>query len=103
LRLADGAFFALLDLLSGSRSAANGDGEWLGGDASFYRAEVYQAAGMVTVHLGVGIEEAMIRMRAYAFAHDRSVSDVAADIVGRKLRFRDDNDGSGSAGWSGYE
>ena len=99
LRLADGAFFALLDLLSGSTSAANGDGdrEWFGGDNAFYRAEVYQAAGMLTVRLGVGIEEAMVRLRAYAFAHDRPVSDVAADIVGRNLHLRDDNDGSGSA------
>ena len=49
------------------------------------RLEVYQAQGMVMVDLGVGIDEAMARLRAHAFAEERTISDVAKDIVAGKL------------------
>jgi AmiR/NasT family two-component response regulator len=39
------------------------------------------------IQLGVTIEEAFLRLRAYAFAHDRRLPDVAADVVARRLRF----------------
>ncbi|MDX8034039.1 GAF and ANTAR domain-containing protein [Lentzea sp. BCCO 10_0856] len=50
------------------------------------RAEVHQATGMLSVQLGVSMDEALVRLRAHAFAHDRSVIDVARDIVSRRLR-----------------
>ncbi|WP_308167923.1 GAF and ANTAR domain-containing protein [Catellatospora tritici] len=50
------------------------------------RAELFQAQGMVSIQLGVGLAEAMVRIRAYAYAHDRRLPDVAADIVARRLR-----------------
>src|SRR5690349_4148839 len=50
-------------------------------DALAYRLEVYQAQGMLTVDLGVDLTEAMLRLRAYAYAVDRTVSEVARDIV----------------------
>jgi AmiR/NasT family two-component response regulator len=40
---------------------------------------------MVMVDLGVGIEEAMARLRAHSFAEGRSIGDVAQDIVTGKL------------------
>lgn len=49
------------------------------------RAELFQAQGMVMVQLGVSIEEAMMRMRAYAYAENRRLSEVARDIVARRL------------------
>ena len=49
------------------------------------RLEVYQAQGMVMVDLGVGIEEAMARLRAHSYAEGRSIGDVAKDIVAGKL------------------
>ncbi|MFF4804048.1 ANTAR domain-containing protein [Streptomyces sp. NPDC001351] len=55
-----------------------------------YRAEIDQASGMVMVQLGVGIEEAFVRLRAYAYAHGRRLADVAADVVARQLRFPPD-------------
>lgn len=55
-------------------------------DALANRVEVYQAQGMVMVDLGVGIEEAMARLRAHAYAADRPIRDVARDIVAGKLR-----------------
>lgn len=50
------------------------------------RAQLFQAQGMVMVRLGVSLAEAMIRMRAYAFAENRRLDDVAWDIVNHKLR-----------------
>ena len=54
-------------------------------DALAYRLEVYQAQGMVMVDLGVSLAEAMLRLRAHAFAEDRSLTDVAKDIVAGRL------------------
>ncbi|WP_256333174.1 ANTAR domain-containing protein [Streptomyces sp. cf386] len=56
-------------------------------DLSAYRAEIDQASGMLTVQLGVGIEEAFVRLRAHAYAQGRRLADVAADVVARRLRF----------------
>ena len=49
-------------------------------------AEVHQATGMVSVHLGVSLDEALVRLRAYAFADGRSLREVARDVVARRLR-----------------
>jgi hypothetical protein len=50
---------------------------------------VHQASGMVSAQLDVGVGQALIRLRAYAFGRDRPLADVAADVVGRRLRFDD--------------
>ncbi|MFI6243038.1 GAF and ANTAR domain-containing protein [Micromonospora sp. NPDC050795] len=55
-----------------------------------YRSELAQAQGMVMVQLGVTIAEAMVRIRAYAYAEDRRLADVARDVVARRLRFDSD-------------
>lgn len=55
-----------------------------------YRAETYQAAGMTSIQLSVPADEALARLRAYAFANDQPVGDVAALIVARQLRLPDD-------------
>jgi GAF domain-containing protein len=52
-----------------------------------HRAELFQAQGMVMVQLGVTIGEALVRMRAYAYAEDRDLGEVARDVVARRLRF----------------
>lgn len=57
-----------------------------------FRFVVHQAAGMIAVQLNVPVGEALIRLRAHAFGHDRSVTDVAADVVGRTLRFDESSD-----------
>ncbi len=54
-----------------------------GGDFHYI---VQNAAGMVSVQLGVSVTEALIRLRAYAFSHDRALNDVAREIVSRALR-----------------
>ncbi len=47
---------------------------------------VHQAAGMVTVQLGVPIDQALVRMRATAFADGLSVDELADAIVQRRRR-----------------
>jgi hypothetical protein len=60
------------------------------------RAEVHQATGMISVQLGVSLEEAFVRLRAHAFANGAALGDVAGEVVGRRLRF-----GPGAAPGSG--
>jgi GAF domain-containing protein len=52
---------------------------------------VHQASGMVAAQLEVNVGQALIRLRAYAFADDRSVDEVAKDIVARRIRFNPDS------------
>jgi hypothetical protein len=51
-----------------------------------FRFVVHQASGMVSAQLDVTLGEALVRMRAFAFAHDRPLAAVAEDIVARRLR-----------------
>lgn len=53
------------------------------------RAVVHQAAGMVSVQLGADLTAALLRLRGHASSTDRSVLDVAGDVVTRRLRFDD--------------
>ena len=54
---------------------------------SDFRFVVHQASGMVSAQLEVTVGEALVRMRAFAFAHDRLLATVAEDVVARRLRF----------------
>ncbi len=51
------------------------------------RAVVHQATGMISVQVGIPVDGAIVVLRAHAFAEDRPISAVAADVVGRSLRF----------------
>jgi AmiR/NasT family two-component response regulator len=59
-------------------------------EAGAHRAEVHQASGMVAVQLGIGVAEAGLRLRAYAYATNRSIAAVASEVVGRHLRLGSD-------------
>lgn len=59
-------------------------------DLARHRAQIDQATGMLTVQLGVTAAEAYIRLRAYAYAKDQRLADVARDIVARRLRLLPD-------------
>ncbi|WP_260845091.1 ANTAR domain-containing protein [Streptomyces sp. SLBN-31] len=87
LAFADLATLVLLDTRVGETGGPRGDGV---DDLGAHRAEIDQASGMLTVQLGVGIEEAFIRLRAYAYAQGRGLADVAADVVARRLRLPPD-------------
>ncbi len=57
------------------------------GQETDFAAVVHQASGMVSVQLDVSVAESLIRLRAYAFAHDRHLTEVAAAVVSHRLRF----------------
>jgi len=87
LMLADTACALLLDLAGqGSGHLYESGPEPVSGQ----HPVVHQATGMLIVQLGVSATVAMIRLRAYAYAHDRRLGDVAADVVARRLRFESD-------------
>lgn len=75
---------AVTTLLDGQDDALDGA---LGGleEQVTHHAELFQAQGMVMAQLGVSITEAMVRIRAYTFAENRDLHDVAADIVHGRL------------------
>jgi hypothetical protein len=52
-----------------------------------HRAAVHQATGIVSVQAGVPIVDAVVMLRAYAFAEGRPISDVAADVVSGGVSF----------------
>ncbi|CAM4058042.1 GAF and ANTAR domain-containing protein [Nocardiopsis rhodophaea] len=88
LSLAD---MALDIMLEGGAETCVEDRPLGDGSAAFHdQAEVHQAAGMISAQLDVGIDEALVRLRAYAFGHERPLADVARDVVRRRLRFTPD-------------
>lgn len=94
VRLSDAAAVAVLDMIVGSGPDGSEPRPVDEPDDGFYRVEIYQAAGMLTVQLGVTIEIAMLRLRSHAFAAGRPIGAVARDIVRRKLRLETDTDGT---------
>ncbi len=52
-------------------------------------AEIHQATGIVSVQLGVPLEEAFVRLRAHAFTSDSALRAVAQGIVAGHLRLAD--------------
>jgi hypothetical protein len=99
LLLADTATVLLLDSVDGGGTAvASRDGTrpgWQSPDLAVHRVEIDQATGMLTVQLGVTAAEAFARLRAYAYAEDRRLADVAGDIVARRLRLEPDTRDAG--------
>jgi hypothetical protein len=77
-------------LMALPRQAENGppggDEPWLSGLATDHD-EVYQAIGMIMAQLGVDSDEALARLRARAFAQNRTALEVARDIVMHRKRF----------------
>jgi hypothetical protein len=57
------------------------------GDAFPLSPEVYQAQGIVMVQLGVPLAEAMVRLRARAYAGGYSIADVARGVLDGTIAF----------------
>lgn len=69
------------------RAATERPGEW---DAGRYsRREVHQAAGMVAAQVGTTPDDALLLLRAAAFAAGRSVLELSADVLDRVVDFTD--------------
>jgi hypothetical protein len=86
LVMADVAAQAVLVMQAGAPPGAVAAELEAGADFQYV---VHQASGMVSVQLDVGVGQALIRLRAYSFGSDRPLAEVAADVVGRRLRFDD--------------
>jgi hypothetical protein len=89
LAFADAAGMLLLDGAAGTQPDT-ADLAWQRDDPTAHQAQVHQATGMILVQLGVRAEAAFARLRAYAYAHDQRLGDVARDVVERRLRFEPD-------------
>jgi hypothetical protein len=87
LVLADIALQLILDAAAGITGPP---GYQLLAGLSDSRAEVYQATGMISVQLGLSLEDAFVRLRGHAFARSSALADVADDVVTRVLRFEPD-------------
>jgi hypothetical protein len=88
---ADIAARAVLLMQAGARPGslaaeldAGGDFHWV----------VHQAAGMVAAQLDIGVLDALIRLRAHAFARSRDLTGIARDVVDRRLRLDSSTDGN---------
>ncbi len=82
----------LLDLLDGDMQAAVGDpnsSAWAELNM-LSRVEVSQATGMLVAQLEVEPAEALVRLRAHAYATGRSATDIARDILDRRLKLEAD-------------
>jgi hypothetical protein len=58
---------------------------WWDGPDALRRARVWQATGMVNVALGLDAADALVTLKAHAFATGRVVDDVADDLVAGRL------------------
>lgn len=87
------AALPLMDLMnSGLDWNVNGqDGDGFEQLASLSRVEVYQATGMLIGALDVEPAEALLRLRAYAFAHDMTAAETAWAIVEGRLSLEPDD------------
>jgi hypothetical protein len=61
----------------------------LDGEFVVLRTKVHQATGMIAARLGIGLDEALVRLRGHAFGSNRAIDDVAADVVAMRLDFTD--------------
>jgi hypothetical protein len=57
------------------------------------RAEVHQATGMISVQAGVPLGQALVLLRARAFALDRPITAVAREVLAGVLAFSDEDTG----------
>jgi hypothetical protein len=53
------------------------------------RAEVHQATGVVSVHAGVSLADALVLLRARAFTDGRPLAELARDVLAGSVDFRE--------------
>lgn len=57
------------------------------GGHPFSRAGIHLAAGIIAVQLNIPAGEGLDRLRAYSYGQQRPITEVAADVIGRRLSF----------------
>jgi hypothetical protein len=85
LRFADAATLILLDAQAGSTVLVPIP-------VLDDRAEVHQATGVVSVQAAVGLAEALVLLRARAFADQQPLADLARDVLSGMVDFREVGD-----------
>lgn len=101
LRTGDSITYALVNLVRSASADHNratgvnhdtdmGEGEVnvvvAGMQEDTYRAVVHQAVGMLSLQLGVSLDEALARLRAHAFVEGVPLTEIARAVVERRLR-----------------
>jgi hypothetical protein len=99
LLFADAALARVLDHLSGP-DTVNGP-DLSSGRFAYRWATVHQATGMISLQLNSNLTAAFLRLRAHAYLTGRRLSQVASDVVERRLRFDADTDITSPAGPGG--
>ena len=93
LLAAELAALPLLDLMAADvawDSAGQSDVGWQQ-LASLERVEVYQATGMIMAALDISPTDALVRLRAHAFAYGMTASEAAWAVVERRLSLDSDD------------
>ncbi|MEU7598599.1 ANTAR domain-containing protein [Streptomyces sp. NPDC039022] len=81
LRVADALAGRLLAWRPDTGEGDPHDGPGAAGAVDLHRVEVHQATGVLSCRLGVPLEEALVRLRARAFASGRPLTETARDIL----------------------
>ncbi|MGW1345137.1 GAF and ANTAR domain-containing protein [Kribbella sp. NPDC002412] len=89
LDFAAAATIILLDL---QQEAPAGQLHPLLAEATEGHREIHQATGMISVQAAVGLTEALLLLRAHAYAAERPLIDIARDVVRRHLTFQPQGD-----------
>ncbi|WIX87144.1 GAF and ANTAR domain-containing protein [Amycolatopsis sp. DG1A-15b] len=79
--LAEAATVALLDDVEAPGSTR------LRGQGDVHNA-VHQATGILTIQLGVSVQDALLRIRAHAYTHQLTLNEVGRQIVGHELHLQ---------------
>jgi len=58
-------------------------------DSMANTAGIHQATGVIAAQLGISVGSALAVLRAHAYAEERSLRDVAVDVVARRLHLED--------------
>ncbi len=61
-------------------------------DAADSHRPIHQATGIVMVQASVGLNEALLLLRARAYAEERPLLELAQDVVARKVTFHPEDD-----------
>jgi hypothetical protein len=83
LVLADVTARWVLDAQAGAPDGAVAEELEAGAD---FHYSVHNAAGIVSAQEDISITEALIRLRAFAYSHDRLLAEVAQDVIAHRLR-----------------
>jgi hypothetical protein len=77
-----------LEDLAGAEPEEPSEEEDRRAEGPYSRREVHQATGMVAAQLAIDVDDALLVIRGNAYANGRSVREVAADVVARRIVFR---------------